>query len=305
VLSAGIKRVAAISALVWVFGLPAPAAADPGDPPPITVSTGDGFGVDTRVTAPGKPGSRNNGNRATVVSRGGGVTCTYQFDGSNYSGGWPQEIINGPTPGVDGAWYYRGCSNGSFDLVWVPNSAPTVVALPRVTPEQLAVQAAKYLPLPAPDVHHNPDRGAGGRPETVVGVETWLWVSPGSFRTLRQTTAAGGVSATVTATPISTMWRTGSPDAPDVECAGPGVPYDPTRDPATQRTYCSTTYARSSASQPQTGPDPNDRFFLGSVTATWRVTWTGTGGTSGNLPPLRRTTTFRLAVAELQAVNGT
>jgi hypothetical protein len=281
------------------------ARAAPNDPPPIVVDTGYyGFGIRTQVTDPGSPGSRSDGNGAVpVVLSGRGVTCSYQFDGSNYSGGWPQEIINGPTPGVDGAWYYRSCSNGSFDLVWVPNRAANAVAAPRVTPDQLAVQAAKYLPLPAPVVHHNPDRGAGGRPETVVGVQTWLWVSPGSYRTLRQTTAAGGVSATVTATPVSTSWRTGSHDAPSVECAGPGVAYDTSRDPAAQHTYCSTTYARSSASQPQTGPDPNDRFFFGSVTTTWRVTWTGTGGAAGSLPPLRRTTSFQLAVAELQAVN--
>jgi len=231
------------------------------------------------------------------------VTCTYQFDGSNYSGGWPQDILNGPPVAGPGWWYYRSCSNGSFDHVWVSYGSPNAAAAPRVTPAQLAVQAANYLPLPAPVVHHNPDRGVGGRPETVVGVETWLWLSPGSYRTLRQTTAAGGVSATVTATPESTLWRTGSPDAPDVECAGPGVAYETNRAPAAQRTYCSTTYARSSASRPQTGPDPNDRFFVGSVTTTWRVTWTGTGGAAGSLPPLRRTTSFRLAVAELQAVN--
>ncbi|HEY8827036.1 MAG TPA: hypothetical protein VIM17_04700, partial [Jatrophihabitantaceae bacterium] len=78
-----------------------------------------------------------------------------------------------------------------------------------------------------------------------------------------QTTSAGGVTATVTARPVSTVWSTGSPDAPDVSCDGPGVPYDARRAPSEQSTDCSTTYARSSAGQPRTGPDQNDRFFVG------------------------------------------
>ena len=74
--------------------------------------------------------------------------------------------------------------------------------------------------------------------------------------------------------------------------------------PATaQSTNCATTYTRSSAGQPQTGPDPNDRFFTASATTTWRVTWVGNDGTAGVLPALTRTTTFPIAVAELQAVN--
>jgi hypothetical protein len=293
-----------VGAVLGSLAAPVSAAADTHEPPPIVVDTGYyGFGIKTKVTDPGQPGSRASGNAAAPVSSRGGVTCTYTLDYSNHSGGWPDEILEGPPLDGRGAWYYRSCSNGSFDLVWIPDRAPANAAVPRVTPGQLAVQAANYLPLPAPEVHHNPDRGAGGRPETVVGVATWLWVSPSSFRTLRQTTSAGGVSATVTATPVSTYWRTGSLHAPNVQCDGPGVPYDTGRPPSAQRTYCSTVYGRSSADQPQTGPDQNDRFFVGSVTTTWRVTWTGTGGASGSLPPLRRTTEFRLAVAELQAVN--
>ena len=142
-----------------------------------------------------------------------------------------------------------------------------------------------------------------GIPETVVGIQTWWWVSPASFTVLRQTTAAGGISATVTATPISTIWSSGEPGLPDVVCAGPGTPYDPSVPIGSQHTDCATTYTRSSAGQPQTGPNPNDRFYTASATTTWRVTWVGNDGTAGVLPPLTRTTTFPIAVAELQAVN--
>jgi len=297
--------VASVGVTAGLLLSPTTASAGQHDRPPIVVDSGDGFGIDTTVTDPGKPGLSTRGDGVAPASqRSSGVTCTYMLDYSNHSGGWPQEILDGPPMGEKGAWYYRSCSDGSFDLVWIPDGAPNEPAVPRMTPGQLAAQAANYLPLPAPAVHHNPDRGAGGRPETVVGVDTWLWVSPSSFRTLRQTTSAGGVSATVTATPVSTSWRTGSPDAPDVECDGPGVPYDTRRPPEAQNTYCSTVYGRSSASRPQTGPDPNDRFFTGSVTTMWRVTWTGTGGASGSLPALRRTTSFPLAATELQAVNS-
>ena len=171
-----------------------------------------------------------------------------------------------------------------------------------VTPGVLAARAVNFLPLPAPAVNHSPDR-IGGIPETVVGIPTWWWVSPASFRVLRQTTAAGGVSATVTAIPVSTIWSPGEPGLPPLVCAGAGTPYDPSVPATAQSTNCATTYTRSSAGQPQTGPDPNDRFFTASATTTWRVTWVGSDGTAGVLPALTRTTTFPIAVAELQAVN--
>ena len=38
------------------------------------------------------------------------------------------------------------------------------------------------------------------------------------------------------------------------------------------------------------------------MTVTWTAAWRGTGGAGGALPPLGRTTTFALGVAEAQAL---
>jgi hypothetical protein len=231
------------------------------------------------------------------------------LDAGNHSLSTPEWWRDDPHLGEDGAWYFERCSDGTFNVVWLAAGSAEGVGnspLPVVTARELAVQAAGYLPLPEPTVRHNPGH-AGSRPQTVVGVPTWLWVEAASYRAMSQTTSAasgaGTVSATVTATPVGTEWRSGSPDAADATCAGPGVPYDSTLPEAAQSTYCSTIYRRSSAVQPQAGPSPEDRFFSGSATTVWRITWAGTDGTSGSLPDMRRSTTFPLAVAELQAVN--
>lgn len=279
-------------------------SADEG-PPPIQVR-GDNKGgaVETTVSGLGRsadlPGVRTAPPAVETALRGGGPSCTEAFAGDD--GQAFRETRNG----VDGRYYFVNCSDGTHGLTWAPDSPSPpgrgASALAAVSMAELARQASDRLPLPAPVVKHSPDR-VSGRPETVVGFRTWFWVDPASYRPLTQTVTAGAVTATVTARPVSTHWVSGSPDAPDVTCPGPGVPYDPRLDSSVQSTYCATTYARSSARRPQTGPDANDRFFLGSATTRWQVSWTGTGGVQGQLPDLERTSTFQLAVAELQAVN--
>jgi hypothetical protein len=268
-------------------------------PPPIVIESGDGFGIDTQVVDSGESG--DSATDVVPVSGGSRSTCRYVPDTSNHSTGVPPWELDVPHTGQRGAWFFRQCSDGSFAVVWIPAAASAVNSAP-VSPGQLAVQAANYLPLPAPRIHHNPG-SAEGRPQTVVGVPTWFWVDRSTYSTLHQTTSAGGVTATVTAEPVSTEWTTGSAHAPGMVCRGPGVPYDESRQPTAQSTYCSTIYGHSSATEPQNGLSPNDRFFNGTVTTVWRVSWVGTGGVQGTLPDLRRTSRFRLAVAEIQAVN--
>jgi len=299
--------VAAVGLLVFV----GPSVrADAGGPGPIQVR-GDNKGgnVDTTVTVPGSnpsafAGSASSGRLAAAgVSSGLSVTCTYaapRADGHLF------REFRGSDPGQ---YFFVSCTDGSRQLVWFPDAAPprngdALAARAAVlSPAVLARQAFGRLPLPAPRVHHSPDATGGGRPQTVVGVQTWLWVDPVTFGALTQTVSVGPVWATVTARPVSTVWATGSPDAAPATCPGPGVAYDPRRVPSVQSTYCSTVYLRSSAGQPQTGPSDNDRFFTGSATTTWRVSWVGSGGAGGQLPDLQRTSSFPIAVAELQAVN--
>lgn len=284
-------------AAIW---MPAPTAwAESSSPGPIVVGTDNNGGtVTTTVTSPGSDGSHT----AEPVSSGGGsaIRCTYYYPGDD--GQLYQEDKNG----VPGRYYFVDCSRGtqpvSHDLIWFADSAPPPGVPVVVTPAELAQQAVDQLPLPTPQARHNPDR-MDGRPQTVVGIATWWWVGAASFRSITHTVQAGPVWATVTARPVSTFWRSGSAHADDVRCAGAGTAYDPSRPADEQHTDCFTVYQRSSASQPQTGPDPNDRFFTATVTVAWQVTWVGAGGASGALPPLTRTSTFPIAVAEVQTVN--
>jgi hypothetical protein len=86
-------------------------------------------------------------------------------------------------------------------------------------------------------------------------------------------------------------------DGSQVVCRGPGTPYTE-GDPARPSPTCGHTYPRSSARQ------PGLRYPV-TATTTWRITWTATGvvSVSGTLPPLLRTSTTTLRVAEAQTVN--
>ena len=129
----------------------------------------------------------------------------------------------------------------------------------------------------------------------------WWWIPPKQWVALTQRTRAGPVWARVTATPTSTIWDPGDGSTP-LTCDGPGTPYDKSRPASEQSTACSHTYTQSSAGQPQTGPNANDRFFIVRVTVTWRVTWVGAGGTGGALPPITRSATFPLRVDDRETV---
>jgi hypothetical protein len=95
--------------------------------------------------------------------------------------------------------------------------------------------------------------------------------------------------------PVTVTWTMG--DGSQVVCRGPGTPYTE-GDPARPSPTCSHTYPRSSARQ------PGLRYPV-TATTTWRITWTATGvvSASGTLPPLLRTSTTTLRVAEAQTVN--
>ncbi|TMQ92738.1 hypothetical protein ETD83_26725 [Actinomadura soli] len=69
------------------------------------------------------------------------------------------------------------------------------------------------------------------------------------------------------------------------------------RPAASQRTGCSYTFQRSSAHQP-------GGAYRVRVTVTWSGTWRGSDGSSGVLPPLTRSRSFRLRVAEAQGLYG-
>jgi hypothetical protein len=163
---------------------------------------------------------------------------------------------------------------------------------PSVTPQELAQAAWKNLGLPIPAVHTAPPRGAQG----LVGLPEWVWVPHNQWHATSRRTSTGAVWAQVTATPQRLIIKPGS-DLPPMSCDGPGTTYDPAKPSSTQHTDCSYTYRRSSAAEPGAA-------YRVTVTVVWSGAWTGSGGASGTLPDISRSTAFGLKVAEGQGLYG-
>lgn len=161
---------------------------------------------------------------------------------------------------------------------------------PTVSPAELALTKWAQLPIPAPTVRTAPPRRSGG----LVGLPEWFWVT--NWRPLSGRVSARSVWAEVTAR-LQSMTIAPGPGEPVVRCSGPGTAYDKSRPAASQRTDCSYTFTRSSLGEP-------GGAYRVRVTVVWGGTWRGSDGSGGALPPLSRSTTFRLRVAEAQALYG-
>jgi hypothetical protein len=180
---------------------------------------------------------------------------------------------------------------------WVENGdAPPVENA--VTPEILAELAYNRIQLPATEVTLAP---AG---TTKVNLPTWAWLDKAAFKEVSVTASlnAGGldIQATTTAKPVSLKLEPGTADAETYPASGEctlnaddsiGEPY--TKGKADRTPPCGIKYLRSSG----------DGTFSLRATITWDITWTGTGGTGGDLPDGTFGTTQAVTVQEIQAVN--
>jgi hypothetical protein len=189
----------------------------------------------------------------------------------------------------EGRWYTKSCSDGTVQVVWVPNGI-TPNGGPVVTPAQLAQQAYNRLRLPLPRPEFNPKRSSSAGAATLVTIPTWFWVD--NWSGASQRTRAGAVWAAVTAEPVSTEWDPGDGSRP-VRGAGAGVAWR--EGVGESASACAYAYRRSSADQPS-------NRYTGRVTVTWRVTWRGSGGAGGTLPLMSRQVAFGIAVMERQTV---
>ena len=185
----------------------------------------------------------------------------------------------------DGAWYRRRC----FDEDGTVVSAEIVWRADAVSASALASDAWDVSRIPLPDINLNPSEER----DQVVHVATWMWVE--QWAPISASASAGGVTVTVTAVPSHVEWDMG--DGTVVTCRGPGTPYDERKRAEEQRTDCSHTYEKSSASQ------PDARYGI-DATSYWHVTWVSSNGESGDLGTVGRTNSIRVRVAEIQAVNG-
>jgi hypothetical protein len=160
---------------------------------------------------------------------------------------------------------------------------------PAVTPQELMEVARSELKVPVLRPATAPPLPRKG----LVGLPEWYWI-PNGWRPINVTVSAGPVWATVTATPVSLSFDAGG-GQPGSSCTGPGAQYR-----RGGHTGCSYTYTQSSATQP-------GGRYAAAITVTWRVSWTGSGGTGGLLDPgLQIAFPFSLQIAEGQAlVTGT
>ena len=287
-LSRSISGATLIALISFLAPLP-PALADGHANGPVVVTTDNHQGEVT--TAVSSPGSAAKSGTTSTQSVSYTSPCVWMQV-------WVAQRLPLPpvVAGKRGTWWEQYCGNNGWAglPVWVPTGT-SANALLQSSPATLAQRAVNNMRLPNPAVGLNP------RGRALVNLPEWFWIPRSQWRALSQRTSAGPVWAEVTARPVSTSWDPGD-GSPAVTCTGPGTPYDPSRPASAQSTDCSYTYRRSSADQPQTGPNPNDRFFTVTVTTTWSVTWVGSAGAGGTLPLMTRSTSFALPVAQRESV---
>lgn len=131
--------------------------------------------------------------------------------------------------------------------------------------------------------------------QTFPNFDTWFWTDDLPTQTASAT--AAGVTVTVTATRVATTFginpATGvrSPDdGVVVTCNGAPRRYDPSRPDRSQTTTCRHRFAAPT------------RDLTVDTTATWRLAWTASNGTRGDLGTISRTATTPYRVQEKATV---
>lgn len=297
------NRLAALATLGMLAGvLPSvgvagSAAADPSGTCPIK-----DFCVEDEVEVPGRQATPVvNGDSDERASGGGGPVCTWEQSGvagpaGQGDGGPFLEVVGTASPGAE---FYAEVCDGAYTgrVTWVPADDPAA-ATPVPAPEQLASVIRVRLEgrLAAPTVAATPEPGVAafvGYP-SFVSVTNWTGVVRD-----RECDPTGALCVTVTATP-SLRWSPGEPDAPMVECAGSGTPFDPAGPhpdvQAAAAGACAYPYRL------RTGVDGRPDVWPGVVSVVWDLVWSSTSGAAGSLPAVEKSAPVPRAVDEVQTV---
>jgi hypothetical protein len=239
-----------------------------------SVTCGQSYSPSCTVSA-GSPGSTAGGQKgsATLTSGGGPQGCS----------GTPSKQFGCIPAGCTITVQTLACTLGGPAAGGPGGAGPPA-------PGVLAQLAVRYLVLPSPVIRSSPAPGD----LQLTRLPVWLWISQAAWAPRSRTASVPGESVTATATPVTAAWRTG--DGTTVICRGPGIPYSSRYAPQSASPDCGHMYRSSSAGQ------PGGAYHL-TVTITWRVTWTGTGGAGGVLAPLSTTAAAAFRVAESQALN--
>lgn len=275
-------------ALIAVVFVARPAGAEPPHPPVVDDPTGT---VTTVIHLPGSPGDA----RGAPTGSSEGVSlhpCSYRYDPSGMvAEGFDFSRADAPDQKQIEAgkvhWYAVSCP-GQADYPIFVLQGQVAPGPPPPMPGQLAASARDALQLPFIVVRHNPSDG-------LVNLDTWLWLDDTSWQVHSRSISLRGTTVTVVSKPTRVEWVTG--DGMRIVCAGQGRQYYLNVPAERQSTYCSHTYRRSSAGEP-------DEAYRGSATSSWQISWVGSapGGNveQGVLPPLKLYTPFALRVQEIQ-----
>lgn len=267
--------------------------------PTCTVSAGAGLGAGDSSGAGGDGGgsgsSRDScagypnaayGDRPPTVSR----ACADELQGK-YCNAILGDILEGLK--------YPGVINLTPAQTTLVNTDLAGSGCPAiVTTATLAQQAFDSIVFPHPSGHRSPSEAQGynGFPFTYVGLWTYYWTDPATWRPLTATASAAGLTATVIATPISLSFDPGDGSGSQ-SCTGPGRPWaESDGNDAPSDGACGYRYSRV------TGPGYGHPI-TSTQTIHWNITWTGTGNSGGEIPGLSTSTSGQLNVLQIKTVN--
>ena len=151
----------------------------------------------------------------------------------------------------------------------------------------LAQAAWNAIKLLTPTVETNPKVGSQGA--TLVGMDTWVWATGSTPKTVTATATAGPTTATVTAS--SAGLQLSAPDA-KASCQGFGVAWHSGMPEGSSP--CTISFNRSSAHLGGSTPL--------TIKVAYSASYTATDGNSGTLPAITTTSTINLPVAEVQTL---
>lgn len=214
---------------------------------------------------------------------GGGseVFCNYSLHApSTEDPSGDPAVPHQPEPGDQVALYCWDSATGQLADAWWVTYDPANPFGPIGAAERALELARRQVVLPAPTIALAPPRDT----PHLVGMPSWFWVDT-SWEDLRTSATAAGVTATVSASPVSVEWDPGDGTGA-FTCDGPGESWQPG---SGGEPPCGHTYASSGT-------------YTVTATVTWETTWSATTGEGGPLDPLTTTAAWPLVVRQAQAV---